>query len=142
MSCHDGSAAVDKHNGASAGDSGALVTGSAAVGLNNDLSDDHPVGFKYSDAYNRRGSQELVDMNQRFATAISLSSTAGVYDNVVRSGNRRIRDVLYSGDIVTCSSCHEVHNCDNVKPDPGHSYNYLLWAKEEHSLICLSCHIK
>ena len=74
------------------------------------------------------------------------SAGAGTYDKVDRDlGGRRISDVLYQNDIMTCASCHEVHNKENVVQDVGtHGYqpNYLLYAKEKDSLICLSCHIK
>ena len=77
-----------------------------------------------------------------FATALTVSSTLGVYNSVTRQGSRHIADLFYVGSIVTCSTCHDVHNGANVPPDPCHSYNYLLWAKEEQSLICLCCHVK
>lgn len=135
MVCHDGTVALDAHGG--------HMTEHAIIGDGvRDLTNTHPIGFSYDYARIERGPEELADKNEYFSTAISLSSSPGVYNSVDRSGSRRIVDVLYQGSIVTCSSCHDVHNCDNVKPNPGNDYNYLLWAKEEQSLICLSCHIK
>ncbi len=133
MSCHDGVNAIDAH--------GTNMIG-YGVFKNKDLSNTHPIGFSYDDAMNVRGGMELVDKDQYLPTSITVSETAGVYNQVARNGSRKVSDVLYQGKIMTCSSCHEVHNCANVKPDPGHSYNYLLWAKLEQSLICLSCHLK
>jgi hypothetical protein len=132
LACHDGTIAIDAH-------SGALISGRATV---KDLTITHPIGFSYDDAMSARGLGELVDKNQFLPTGITTSNTAGVYNQVARNGSRRIKDVLFQGAIVTCSSCHDIHNCNNAKPDPGHDYNYLLWAKEEQSLICLTCHIK
>jgi hypothetical protein len=132
MSCHDGTLAIDAH--------GNTVTGEYVISKNLDIT--HPIGFSYDDAMAARGSKELVDKGQRFATNVTWSDTAGTYNTVTREGNRKISDMLYMGKIVTCCTCHDVHNTGNVKPDPGHNYNYLLWAKEEQSLICLSCHLK
>ena len=77
---------------------------------------------------------------------MTASQVAGVYDSVSRTlGGRTIGDVLYQGDIMTCATCHEVHNKENVVQDvgtDGSQPNYLLYAKETDSLICLSCHLK
>lgn len=132
MACHDGMVALDAH--------GAQMPSGDVISKN--LNFTHPIGFSFDDAKAARGGTELVDKNQRFATAVTISTTPGIYNTVVRNGNRRIVDVLLNGSIVTCSSCHDVHNCGNVTPDPGDNYNYLLWAKEEQSLICLTCHLK
>ena len=136
MSCHDGSIALDAH--------GTPMPQSAIIGNvpTKDMKNTHPIGFSYDDAMNARGTMELVDKNQHLATALVASNTAGTYNQVTRSGNRRVADILFRGYVVTCSSCHDVHNCGNVAPDPGHNYNYLLWAKEEQSLLCLTCHVK
>ncbi|HXE98631.1 MAG TPA: hypothetical protein VN642_19670 [Dongiaceae bacterium] len=129
MMCHDGTVAIDAHGG--------HMTARGTIGEGSrDLSNTHPIGFSYDDSMIARGPLELVEKSQYLPTAIS--NTTGV----IRNGTRKVSDILYAGSIVTCSSCHDVHNCNNAKPDPGHNYNYLLWAKEEQSLICLTCHIK
>jgi hypothetical protein len=151
MSCHDGVTAIDEHGPALAQAGGLALQGNRAVGANKDLTDDHPIGFSYVDAVNARnnattGSQELAFTTDRFATSVTLSTNPGVYNTVDRtSGKRAIGDVLYTGSIMTCASCHDVHNKDNAVNDvasDGIRYNYFLWAKEQQSLICLSCHIK
>lgn len=136
MTCHDGSVALDAH--------GNYMPSRGVIGNvpTKDLKNTHPIGFSYDEAMNERGLLELVDKNQSLPSAIIVSGVAGVYNQVTRNSSRRVADILYQGSIVTCSSCHDVHNCGNVQPDPGHNYNYLLWAKEEQSLLCLSCHIK
>ncbi len=162
MSCHDGVLAPDSHEGTTGGNiaqtgSGPL-TGFKAIGLRDgvsgttyDLTDDHPIGFSYDDAVIARNTtgtnatNELVDKTLAFATAIGTTNTAGTYNAPVRNGKRRIQDVLFNGVTMTCASCHEVHNKDNVAPsvnNSGGTVNYLLWADENYSLICLSCHIK
>jgi hypothetical protein len=132
MTCHDGTIALDAH--------GDVMP--AGYVISNNLNFTHPIGFSFDQAMAARGSAELADKNQRFATSVTVSNTVGTYNNVVRNGNLRIVDVLLNGTYMTCSTCHDVHNCGNVTPDPGDNYNYLLWAKEEQSLICLTCHLK
>ncbi len=159
MSCHDGVIAPDQHlgsNGANAAQAGTgPLTGFKAIGLLggtagsfHDLTDDHPIGFSYDDAVlarNVNGARELVDKTSQFATAPGATNVAGTYNDPVRAGKRQIQNVLFNGTIMTCASCHEVHNKDNVPPSvntSGTAANYLLWADEANSLICLSCHVK
>lgn len=151
MSCHDGTVAVDQHGPSRAFAGTTMLTGDAAVGRNADLTDDHPVGFSYLQALTERNTSglvtaELVDTTELFASSVVASAVAGTYDTVTRAqGGRMIGDVLYQGDIMTCASCHEVHNKENVIQEMGtlgYQPNYLLYAMEKDSLICLSCHIK
>ena len=151
MSCHDGTVAVDQHGPAMPFAGTTVLTGDAAVGRNADLTDDHPIGFSYGQAIIERNTAglnwpELVDKTELFADTVTASNTAGTYDTVTRAqGGRLIGDVLYQGDIMTCATCHEVHNKENVVQDvgtDGSQPNYLLYAKETDSLICLSCHLK
>ncbi|WP_223923278.1 hypothetical protein [Geobacter sp. AOG2] len=145
MSCHDGVTAIDQHGSVFSTTGSVSMSNDAAVGRNGDLTNDHPIGFSYSEALsiqNNGNVQGLAELDDAFATSLVPSNVAGIYNTITRDGKRKIRDVLYAGDIVTCSSCHDVHNCNNATPDPGNSYNYFLWAKEERSLICISCHLR
>jgi len=151
MSCHDGTVAIDQHGPSRAFAGTMFLTGDAAVGRNADLTDDHPIGFSYGQALTERNTAglnwpELVEKTEMFASSVTASAVPGVYDTVVRAqGGRTIGEVLYQGDIVTCATCHEVHNKENVVQDvgtQGYTPNYLLYAKEKDSLICLSCHLK
>lgn len=145
MSCHDGVTAIDQHGGTFPNSGTVNMSNEAAVGRNMDVTDDHPIGFSYSQAVsiqNTPYATGLADPKELFATSIIPSTISGTYNTIIRNGKRSIRDVLFEGDIVTCASCHDVHNCDNAIPDPGNNYNYLIWAKEEHSLICISCHLR
>ena len=61
-------------------------------------------------------------------------------------GSKKISDTLYGG-YVTCASCHEVHNTRNAVNaasiySPTFTPNYFVWAPEEGSALCLSCHVK
>ena len=148
MACHDGVTAVDSHGTAASTPVGTTVMTSSYVdGLGNtakryidDLTVTHPIGFLYSDAFSARGAAELVPETAGF---INYPVTTA-FDTNNRSGaltTKTIHDTLYGG-MVTCASCHEVHNTVNAVPDAGHTYNYFLYAKEEGSAICLSCHVK
>ncbi len=162
MSCHDGVIAPDSHLGSTGGNAVQTgtgpLTGFKAIGLQGgnsgikyDLTDDHPIGFSYDDAVTARNTTgtgatvELATKDMHFASAVGTDNTTGTYNQPTRNGKRRIQDVLFGGSTMTCASCHEVHNKDNVAPtinNNGLQNNYLLWADEANSLICLSCHVK
>jgi hypothetical protein len=177
MSCHDGAIAIDQHGDSFGNTKGqyhsALGGGGTTVGLRarltNDLTTTHPIGFDYLQARTIRnngagtadpitGDSEIIDPTYGFATDIVVTPDAfanqGVYNAVTRNqgvGSKLIQDVLYQGNMMTCASCHEVHNKENATQEafnglhgsnPALAPNYFLWAKESKSLICLSCHVK
>ncbi|OGU09783.1 MAG: hypothetical protein A2075_16980 [Geobacteraceae bacterium GWC2_58_44] len=174
MSCHDGSIGVDQHGSAFA-QAGNKMIGTVWQGidytgradLTKDLSNTHPIGFDYNDiaafrnskAHNGEGGDtEIVSSDRGYATAITISEAQGVYNKVTRNNgtnSKLIADNLYGGSIMTCATCHEVHNKENATQDnylDGRSINvlnqaqkapnYFLYARQTESLICLSCHIK
>jgi hypothetical protein len=153
MACHDGVTAVDSHGTAASTPVGTTVmTSSYTDGLGNtakrfidDLSVTHPIGFLYSAAFTARTATELVPASTGFITSPTATLLAAGFDTHSRGGlsytTKTIQDTLYGG-FMTCASCHEVHNTKNAAPDAGHNYNYFLYAKEEGSAICLSCHVK
>ena len=152
MACHDGVTAVDSHGSSGSANNGnTAMTASYIDALGNtakryidDLAVTHPIGFKYNDAVTARntgGLTEIVTPDQKFLANIPANP-----DTHTRAGwtpgNKTIGDTLYGG-YFTCASCHEVHNTQNAKPlNPANNYNYFLWAPEENSIICLSCHVK
>ncbi|MDD2735855.1 MAG: cytochrome c3 family protein [Desulfuromonadaceae bacterium] len=144
LSCHDGSIAYDSH-GTSGATAGSVSFGAGSTRKISDLGTTHPVGFMYSEAQTARPG-ELVDPATGFIASPSTSLAANVFDTRNRSGltysTKKIQDTLYGGSIMTCASCHDVHNTVNAKSDTGLTYNYFLYAREEGSAICLSCHIK
>lgn len=161
MSCHDGVLAPDQHGTAVPAAGGGPLAGVRAIGLKNgvagtayDLTDDHPIGFSYDDALSARNGAaslslagELAEKNLKFASAIApAGAVSGTYLQPDRFANgRKIEDVLFQGSIMTCATCHEVHNKDNVAPSVQNdavTRNYFLWADENQSLICISCHVK
>ncbi|MBJ6725484.1 cytochrome c3 family protein [Geomesophilobacter sediminis] len=164
MACHDGSTAVDSHGSAGsfpAGNTKMTASYTDALGATakryiTDLTVTHPIGFQYDEAAAKRNN--IASAGQAVAEIVESSHgfilgdlpDAAVWNTQNRTGNsavaetgKKIKDTLYGG-FMTCATCHDVHNSVNQGPTAasGHSYNYFLYAKEEGSAICLSCHIK
>jgi hypothetical protein len=160
MACHDGVTAVDSHGSAGSFNGGNTVMtasytdalGQTAKRFITDLTVTHPIGFKWDDAVAARtDGNQLVPKTNGFIpdNALNYIGSAATFDTnnrtgaVLAGGTKKIQDTLYQG-YFTCASCHDVHNSVNAAPALGaaNSYNYFLYAQEEGSAICLSCHIK
>jgi hypothetical protein len=159
MGCHDGVTAVDSHGSAASSPTGTTkMTSSYVDGLGHtakryitDLTVTHPIGFLWTDAAAVR--TDLVSSSSYFIQDNSLNYTSSSdmsgFNSVTRTSGiayntsgKTIANVLYSG-YMTCATCHDVHNTVNASPASGTpSYNYFLYAQEEGSAICLSCHKK
>ena len=148
MSCHDGSVAVDTHY--------AFVGGKTLQQLDTDFAtpmiaaggaynNDHPIGFIYdglTDGGVATGPTTGDVIPAKTAgTDPYIRNKAATY---IGNTNISIADRLYqngNGDyIMTCATCHDVHNKKNK--DKAGVTNYLLLASNEGSSLCLSCHIK
>lgn len=155
MGCHDGVTAVDTHGSSGGGNNANNVLSSFYIdGLGQttkryieDLGVTHPIGFLYDDALiirNSGGLQEIITPDQRFLIEIPTNPNTHTRIGFLM-GSKRIGDTLYSG-YFTCASCHDVHNTNNAISTPsltdGTIPNYFLWAPEQKSLLCLSCHVK
>ena len=124
MSCHDGVIAVDQHYSidgtfVKAGDD----FNDIAVYTNNDLSNDHPIGF------------DLVGINGRDP---GIRAKLQAPNNMIQLNDKDITVLGFKdGDkyIMTCASCHDVHNRDNVD-------TAFLYEKQKESVFCLMCHDK
>jgi hypothetical protein len=138
MSCHDGVVAADQHYGGtttgtnarlgSDGWAGAGI-GLATDGANADFSNDHPIGFSYNDA-------QAADIGG------GLFPAAGqVFLGNTNNATLTVEDVLLNGDIMTCATCHDVHNKDNANNALG-GLNYFVYGPQEGSSLCLTCHDK
>lgn len=147
MACHDGVTAVDSHGTAGSQTGSTPLRAEYTDTLGNqvkryidDLTVTHPIGFKYDEAAAVRGTSEIVPSSNGFiAYPVDVN-----FNTNARAGAqtpKKIKDTLYTG-YMTCASCHDVHNTVNAKPNAGNSYNYFLYAKQEGSAICLSCHVK
>jgi hypothetical protein len=159
MCCHDGVTAVDSHGSAGSFNGGnTSMTPHYTGALGNDVKRyitdctvTHPIGFKYADALAARNvgtDTELVLPTNGYIgdnQLVGVTLNSNIRGSLTYS-SKTIANTLYGG-YLTCASCHDVHNSVNSVPAAatvaaGNSYNYFLYAQEEDSAICLSCHIK
>lgn len=152
MSCHDGVIAVDQHYGASHPGTATFAqnefTGAEwqiGIGAAGALDRTHPIGFKLADAITAdRDGSNVSGVQGIFADAATTRTFNG-------SATKTISSQLYDG-YMTCATCHDVHNRDNVANVDvtvgGNTYddqinrNYLVFATQAGSQLCLSCHDK
>jgi predicted CXXCH cytochrome family protein len=134
LGCHDGTVALDSFGGKTGSQ---FIAG--AFNLGTDLSNDHPVGL--SVVYNENSGVTNGVGHYRYnpvasATAagvrfVEIPGTAATTPYVDRSGATTSRGTI----IVSCVSCHDVHNGEGF--DDG-----LLRADNSASKLCLACHDK
>lgn len=115
LSCHDGTVAVDSMvNTPNYGTNTSSYTiapgNSAYMGI--DLSNDHPIGFAYTDT---------LAAADGFLRSVSYITTAATSSVKLINGN------------VECASCHDAHNSTNQP---------FLRASNAASALCVTCHIK
>ncbi|PLX91184.1 MAG: hypothetical protein C0619_07860 [Desulfuromonas sp.] len=132
MSCHDGVIAADQHyafDGAPKvleGDSwGELAIGTKNTAGEHDFSNDHPIGFELAAA----------------AAADDEIFTDIVSRPFIDNTDVIVGDVLTAG-FMTCATCHDVHNTQNATHDIATTPNYFVYAKQDGSSLCLTCHDK
>jgi predicted CXXCH cytochrome family protein len=150
LSCHDGTVALDSFMGKTGVSDGKFIGdadgqhGAATANLGNgavanDLSNDHPVGYKavYDEnsgvtagvghyRYNPKGAVTAAGL--KFAT----SKTAVTGTPVDRTSGTVVTGNLPS---VSCVTCHDVHNGSGFEDG-------LLRMSNEGSALCLTCHAK
>ncbi len=137
MSCHDGSIAVDSYYGktgtvAQRGDDLMNYFGSNhfAIGGSYGLANDHPVGFVYTDMQSDTIKYELKGVTSTF-----IGGTKSILSVLT--------DIPGVGAVMTCASCHDVHNGPAVlNKTPASGRGYFLLASQTDSALCLSCHDK
>jgi predicted CXXCH cytochrome family protein len=113
--CHDGVVAVDNFGGGP-GTPAVFITGTAVV--DDDLSDDHPIGFTYDVALS------------------GLDPEIAIPDNTVSPGEVGTTPLPLFGatnDLMECSTCHDVHDNTNGS---------FLRMSNSGSGLCLNCHTK
>ena len=139
MSCHDGVVAADQHyGGIQTGFNQNLLSdtwdgrtiGKATDGTNADFSNDHPIGFSYTAA-------QTADVGSGLFVA-----TGRHFINNNRNASLTVADVLMDGEFMTCATCHDVHNKDNANNTIASGRNYLVYAPQDASALCLTCHNK
>ncbi|MBU5614527.1 hypothetical protein [Geomonas azotofigens] len=160
LSCHDGSIAIDSYYGqtvtnpVTTGDafntalggggvnSIGIAGGYSAMAGTGGLTNDHPIGMRYSDY---QGKQ---DPN---GTDYELNVTTKTFTATDGSAGKTISSVLYTdpsdtnvNGFVTCASCHDVHNGNAVgnKAPEGNMRGFLLYGSQVQSSFCLTCHNK
>jgi len=127
LSCHDGVTAIDSFGG----NVGTTVINNAdkAVGLNGDLTNDHPISITYDTTL----SQTDPGMHDPATQTV----TVGAGGDKTRTGT--VAALMLSAGKVQCSSCHDVHN--NFVGTGGNDQP-LLKVSKAGSQICLTCHNK
>ena len=126
MSCHDGQTAIDDHSFTSDSNSSAsyALSGNHVVGSQTQATD-HPIGFDYTLA------------QQANPTSINPASASWM------GGTGTVAASLHKGTIMTCATCHDVHNKVNAVNSPaadGKTYNWLVRSPQSGSQLCLTCH--
>ncbi|PLX84878.1 MAG: cytochrome C [Desulfuromonas sp.] len=139
MSCHDGAIAPDAYYGDPGGNIGveADVWNGYGVGQFGDMTNDHPIGFDYTYSYaNDTGmsTDTAVFAELRDPAATLASQTSDVY------AITKIEDVLLNEKIMTCASCHDVHNRDPLGYNAADGY--FLYGQQQDSQVCTMCHVK
>jgi len=142
LSCHDGSIATASYGnagGVSLGLTYALATSHnvgtvnltntfAQIGAGGDLSNHHPIGFNYSQAYQQHGpSSDFPSLND--PSVAILAPLAG-------GGGLTVNAMLSNSGTMECNTCHDVHDINNGTAE------MFLWQSDTHSNLCLVCHLK
>jgi predicted CXXCH cytochrome family protein len=143
LSCHDGSVAIgDVTNfggtatilgvtGTGVDGSGKLTDSYYLIGTSGNLGGNHPVGIPYpgqSGTYNG------------IATTVTSGAGTGYVAAATINGSATTNIKLFADPTNTsvygieCSSCHDVHNSQNL--------DKLLWKSNAASALCLACHQK
>ena len=147
LSCHDGTVALDSFMGkegvsdgkfiGSDADHGAATANLGSGAVANDLTNDHPVGFKalYKE-YQQHGGHYSYKPAASVDTAglkLVTSPTAVPAGTLDQNGN----PVTYTNvPSISCVTCHNVHN-GGPTGEEG-----LLRITNQGSNLCLTCHDK
>lgn len=98
------------------------LDGKASIGTN--LTNDHPVGFRYDDAYDAR------DLTIRDRATGPAAVANGALKFFKSDGT--------NSDFLECATCHEVHG----KTDGAGDIPKFLAKRNDSSSLCLTCHNK
>lgn len=159
LSCHDGSIAIDSYygqtgTGTATGDefngplgggginSIGIAGGFDSFGGTGGLTNDHPIGMRYTDYL---GKQDLNGTDYELnAITTTFTDTAGAAGKTISSVLYRDPSDTNVNGFVTCASCHDVHNGTAVgnKAPSGAMRGYLLYGSQVSSSFCLTCHKK
>lgn len=118
LSCHDGTVALNSFGG----NLGSDFIGSGPSNLGTDLSNDHPISFRYDTSLAIQDG-DLFDPSTKTVPALS---------------GQTIREGMLFEDQMECASCHDVHSS---KGDAMVSDKMVL-VNNAGSALCLTCHDK
>lgn len=148
LSCHDGTLAYNQLKGQVQGAAqyvqGAYVIGGGAA---HDLRGDHPISFRYMDAYNNVQTNALIAPSTPLTTTLPADVPSQTVAQLFLTGGN------VNGD-VQCTACHDVHRqrgesgFNSNKPiplTPNANHNPLLVIYNVGqdgfgSALCRSCH--
>jgi len=169
MSCHDGAVAPDAYYGTAGGqvDPGLDKWNDFGIGAAGLMNNDHPIGMSYSDSMDGSndiqkasigsGDDYLRDPNvalSSFNAGVTINGQTVYTFDSTKYSVESISEVLASDgvddDIVACSSCHDVHNGDQVFQEASvvtptgqvGATKSLLYGSQHDSAFCVMCHIK
>ena len=142
MSCHDGVTAVDNYYGLTNGhvmvnNPAAPFTGQPVI--SHDGNSNHPIGFAMTDVIPGGGINDQVATNPDTNSILALNKDSK-YVTGLPTPTVTIASRLFGGAIMTCSSCHDVHNTLNKVSTQTGGGNFLLLGTQKNSGICVSCH--
>jgi predicted CXXCH cytochrome family protein len=122
MSCHDGATALGSvKNDANLAVKSITTVITSAANLSRDLTNDHPIGFSYNNAY----GEDTVGTKEARLFAPAVVATKMNLTNPPFFGT--------NGDQMECASCHKVHD-DRIAP--------FLRYTNNNSALCMACHVK
>jgi hypothetical protein len=131
MSCHDGTIAVDKFGG----NPGGTQKISFENNMYNVISTHHLTGVVYD--------SNLTKVTGNGGVAIGLADPTTKVVTIGTAPNTKtgtVSQVLMSGNLLECRSCHDVHNTFSGSNNTGpiDTRDYLL--KIAYSNLCSACH--
>ena len=144
MSCHDGVTAMNAYYQAAIdGPASPKFMPNPGTQFNNkviehDLNRTHPIGFNMLDVVPGQGGTYS---DPGIKTLTSSSMYVGNTNANVTIFNR-LAGYVDGGNvgILTCSTCHDVHNTLNKGINTSGGSGYFLLGSQDGSGICLSCH--
>jgi hypothetical protein len=137
MSCHDGITAVDSYYGIMNSHVMIPLISPLYPGMpviSNNGSTSHPIGFAMTDVIPGYPGATHPDNN------ILALNNASTYLTGNGFTGPTIVSRLAFGALLTCCSCHDVHNTLNKITTPPGTPNYLILAPQANSDLCFSCH--
>jgi len=137
MSCHDGLTAVDSYYGLLNNHIMTPLASPPYPGMpviNNNGSKSHPIGFAMTDVIPGYPGATNPDNS-----ILPINNTSTYLTGSGYQGPTIISRLAF-GTIMTCSTCHDVHNSLNKISYLAGTQNYLILAPQTNSSLCFSCH--